>query len=173
MHSGSLSWFHQELQELRTSSAVSLSIHVTDEPIQQNSTVGSTDNFIISASPESSSSSNTPISRQPVISVDIDKEEITTTSCPTEKESTPDFDIDIKSGRPNLKSLIETFIDSESSSTNRVIVGSCGPQSLMDTVRAAASDYAGKGQGPSVTFYNEVHCGIFTQFIWMMLTLST
>jgi hypothetical protein len=139
------------------SSAVDISIYVTDEQVTEKIAVSSKDRMIISEITESGSGSSTPVCPPLDNCVDIEKKAIATAT--TRKSP---LDLDIKSGRPNVKDLVDEFITNESSPANRVIVGACGPLSLMDAVRATASDYSKKAEGPSVTFYHEV-C-IFSRF---------
>jgi hypothetical protein len=139
------------------SSVVDISIYVTDEQVTEKIGLSSKDRMIISEITESGSGSGTPVFPPPDNCVDIEKKAIATAT--TRKSP---LDLDIKSGRPKVKALVDEFVTNESSPANRVIVGACGPLSLMDAVRATASDYSKKAEGPSVTFYHEVR--IFSRF---------
>lgn len=62
---------------------------------------------------------------------------------------------EIRPGRPDIKSLIEHIVTSSCSREDRIIIGACGPYSLMHTTRQAVNNRALTNEW-SITLYTEV-----------------
>jgi hypothetical protein len=65
-----------------------------------------------------------------------------------------DSTVETKPGRPDIPALMEELVD-DADSTKQVIVGACGPEGLLKTVKGTASRCI-RPDGPSFTMHTEV-----------------
>ncbi|KAJ5263505.1 hypothetical protein N7478_011110 [Penicillium angulare] len=137
-HIESLEWFAEELKHLHTSPDVNLIIHVTS-PSSPLNTGSSAEKEI------------TPI--QPSLSVRTNDPEKTHFN-----ESIVKFHFladCVRSGRPDIESLIRTASNLRDNADDRIIVGACGPKELISITRQAVKNDM-RGERLSVTLYTEV-----------------
>jgi hypothetical protein len=145
----SIQWFAQELQQLERNSDVNVIIHVTraldlsskpsspsPEPSSEKSSVKE------SVLPVHPSPQESPIN-------DLEKGglQMTTASASSLNE--------IRPGRPDIGKLIAEAVAPRRSTDDRIILGTCGPSSLISTIRenVFSENY---NHGPSLTLYTEV-----------------
>lgn len=69
-------------------------------------------------------------------------------------EKAADYAIETHPRRPSIPALMEALVEN-ADPTKRVIVGACGPESLLETVKSTASKCI-RPDGPSFTLYIEV-----------------
>ncbi|CAI7638693.1 unnamed protein product [Penicillium viridicatum] len=147
-HQESLEWFAQELKQLQSHPEVNVQIYVT----------GQTD-----LSGTSSPTSPDSLSEKVPVKDDVVPAEpslVFSTNDPekgVEQQSTDNISSSVNqilSGRPNISNLIAAAATGSGNLDDRVIVGACGPRTLMSATREAVNNELLNG-GPSITLYTE------------------
>lgn len=137
----SINWYRPEIEEILASGLVDLKVYVTNAQAKNGS--GS---FSTRTATSSRANLNTTTS---------DKGDIELTTREPFDQGGKYAGLNIEFGRPDVDLLLSEFV-ATAASNQRVIVGACGPSSLMSAVHNHASRNAGRGGGASVTYYNEV-----------------
>jgi len=162
-----LSWFSKELFELRASPNVNVNLYSTRSPyptILQNPTntppTPPSPSEKETFSPPQAHSTSSPT--QPIRSQEADIEKHSESSLPstakentysTSWESPSSLGITIRSGRPDIPSLIKEVVRNTNNG-ERIAIGACGPESLMGAVRDTAAVSITIG-GPSIELHTE------------------
>ncbi|KAI0881833.1 ferric reductase NAD binding domain-containing protein [Annulohypoxylon maeteangense] len=168
-----LTWFTQHLNNLRNhvhAPKIALKVHVTrlgpeslrnsslEQPASDSSTTdlgpsalekGNVD-YISSSGPASSAATRYESDRE-------EKDTTRPTDFPSAATSTTNLNLPIRPGRPNAEAEIREAVSSMTKN-QRVLIASCGPDSLTNIVRNVAASCISV-DGPAV----EVHC---EQFGW-------
>jgi NAD(P)H-flavin reductase len=137
----SINWYRPEIEEILASGFVDLKVYVTNSQAKNGS---------------SSFSTKTAASEHANIKTSNgDNEGIELTTREPFDQGGKYAGLNIEFGRPDVDSLLSEFV-ATAASNQRVIVGACGPSTLMSAVQKHASRNAGRGDGASVTYYNDV-----------------
>ncbi|OBT53881.1 hypothetical protein VE04_06250 [Pseudogymnoascus sp. 24MN13] len=158
----SISWFHAELRELLLNPRIKVMIHITNNV--ESSTLVSLSGYSdkdTSPTTEESSQTSLPIMAHGDPENAIELEQTAKSEKPADPEKAMGYAVGEASsstiatfpGRPNIPALMESLVDNEDS-MKRVIVGACGPEGLLETVKDTASRCI-RPDGPSFTLHTE------------------
>lgn len=151
-----IEWYATELEVLESSPLVTLHLHATRSSSSSPTTPisYSTRNSVVDAeksSPQSNvnSSSDTPPSPNNSDNYDLEKHPEATFQSPRHSRV-------IETGRPQIAHFITRMVE-EANIDDRLVVASCGPDSLMQATRKTVAGCI-KIDGPSL----ELHCEQFS-----------
>lgn len=153
-----MTWFAKELASLQASPRVSFFLHTT-RPSPNNTsgtnTPRSNTGPIPKSDPEKATGSSYTVPGTSHSSSSVEKIEFDSPSSITKSSGHPwDASIlDIVPGRPDIDALVMDVVRN-SGKEERILIGACGPDSLMWDVRRSATNAISIG-GPSVELHSE------------------
>jgi len=157
---GSLSWFKKELAALQSSPLVVTHIHVTRSTALHNTKLryveDEKDGAVSNGTSQPSlayATTNDEKTTAPISTTDIEKSASPITPISPTNPWSSSASLEIISGRPDVKALIQSIVAGADSS-DRIAIGACGPEALMKDVRNASASVV-RISGPSVELHSE------------------